>query len=156
MTIKKRTVMKKTVLKFGTYGFLLALISFLAGLYFDITTNEVLGYATIIVSLMFIYFGMRYFRNEQNNGKMSLKQGIIIGLLISAFTAVGIAIADFIYTSIINPDFFAEYAAKIKAENPSAEIYEFTSGAAALFMFVLVFTIGLIITLISSLILQRK
>lgn len=148
--------MKKTILRYGTYGLSFALISFLAGLYFDIVTNEILGYVTIVVSLMFVYFGMRFFRDKQNNGKISFKQGILMGLSISVFAAVGIALADFIYTAIINPDFFVEYAEKARAENPSVEIPELNSGSAALFMFALVFTIGVIITLISSLILQRK
>jgi len=81
---------------------------------------------------------------------------MVIGLLISIFTAIGIAIADYIYTTVINPDFFEEYAELMKAKDPSVEIVEFTSSEAAIFMFAIVFTIGLMISLISSLILQRK
>lgn len=148
--------MKKTILRFGAYGLGFAMISFLAGLSFDITTNAVLGYVTIVVSLLFVYFGMRYFRDRQNEGKISFKQGMVIGLFISALTAIGIAIADFMYTEFINPDFFIEYADKVRAENPSAEIPDLNSVSAALFMFALVFTIGTIISLLSALMLQRK
>ncbi|WP_394973872.1 DUF4199 domain-containing protein [uncultured Croceitalea sp.] len=148
--------MKTSVSKFSTYGILVGFIAFLAGLYFDITTNEIIGYATIIASLVFVYFGIRHFRDTQNHGKLSFKKGMIIGLLISLFTAIGMAIADYIYTAIINPGFFDEYAKIMKAKDPTVEIMEFTSGQAALFMLIIVFIIGLIITLISSLILQRK
>ncbi|WP_343487212.1 DUF4199 domain-containing protein [Allomuricauda sp. d1] len=148
--------MKTAVIKFSAFGILVGFVAFLSGLYFDITTNEAFGYATIVASLLFVYFGIRHFRDKQNNGKLNFKKGMIIGLLISVFTAIGIAVADFIYTSVINPDFFAEYAEKMKAEDPTVEIQEFTSGQAAVFMFALVFIIGLIISLISSLILQRK
>ena len=147
--------MKKTILRFGAYGLFFAMISFLVGLSFDITTNAILGYATIVVSLLFVYFGMRFFRDRQNDGKISFKQGMVIGLLISVLTAIGIAIADFIYTEIINPEFFMEYAEKVRAEDPYAEIPDLNSFTAALFMFALVFTIGVIISLISSLILQQ-
>lgn len=148
--------MKKTVSKFGVYGILVGFIGFLAGLYFDITTNEVFGYATIIASLLFVFFGIRHFRDNENDGKLKFGKGIVIGILISAFTAIGIAIADYIYTAVINPNFFEEYAEMIKAKDPNVEIMEFTSTQAALFMFGIVFFIGFIISLISSLILQRK
>lgn len=148
--------MKTSVIKFSTYGILTGFIAFLAGLYFDITTNEVFGYATIIASLLFVYFGIKHFRDKENSGQLNFKKGVIIGLLITVFTSVGIAIADYIYTTVINPDFFAEYAEMMKAKDPNIEIPEFTSVQAAGFMFAIVFFIGLIITIISSLILQRK
>ncbi len=148
--------MKTSVTRFSVYGILVGFTAFLAGLTFDITTNEIFGYATIVASLLFVYFGIRHFRDKKNNGKVSFKQGLVLGLLISVFTAIGIAIADYMYTAFVNPDFFTEYAEKIKAENPSAEIQEFTSAQAAVFMFAIVFIIGLIISLISSLILQRR
>lgn len=148
--------MKTTVIKFGTYGTLVGFVAFLGGLYFDITTNEAFGYATIVVSLLFVYFGIRHFRDRQNQGKISLKKGIVIGLLITIFTSAGIALADYIYTAVINPDFFEEYAKMVKAKDPTVEIPEFTSGQAAIFMFAIVFVIGLIISLISSFMLQRK
>ncbi|MDT0605863.1 DUF4199 domain-containing protein [Croceitalea rosinachiae] len=148
--------MKSSIIKFSTYGILFGFISFLAGLYFDFTTNEVFGYATIVASLLFVYFGIRHFRDKQNSGKLSFKKGMAIGLLISLFTAIGIGIADYLYTAIINPDFLDEYGKMMQAKDPSVEIMELTSGQAALFMLAIVFIIGLIITLISSLILQRK
>lgn len=148
--------MKIAAIRFSAYGTLVGFVAFLAGLYFDITTNEVFGYATIVASLLFIYFGIRHFRDSENNGKLTFKKGIIIGLLITCFTALGIAIADYIYTAVLNPDFFAEYAEKMRAEDPTVEIQEFTSTQGAVFMFAIVFVIGLIISLISSLILQRK
>lgn len=148
--------MKTSVIRFSAYGILVGFVAFLAGLYFDITTNEAFGYATIVASLLFVFFGIKHFRDTQNEGKLSFKKGIVIGLLISVFTAIGIAIADYIYTAVINPDFFEEYAEMMKAKDPNVEIIEFTSGQAAIFMFGIVFIIGLIISLISSLILQRK
>ncbi len=148
--------MKTSVITFSVYGILVGFIAFLAGLSFDITTNEIFGYATIVASLLFVYFGIRHFRDRKNNGKVSFKQGLMLGVSISIFTAIGIAVADYIYTAFVNPDFFIEYAEKIKAEDPTAEIQEFTSAQAAVFMFAIVFIIGLIVSLISSLILQRR
>lgn len=148
--------MKNTVLKYGLYGFAVALALFLSGLYFDITTNVFIGYATILVSLIFVYFGIKHYRDAENNGTISVQKAISIGLLISLFAAVGIALADYLYTAYLNPDFFTEYAETMKAENPEMEVQEFTSFGAAVFMFGVVMTLGLIISLISALFLQRK
>jgi len=148
--------MKNTVLRFGAYGFTVAVVLFLVGLYSDITTNVFIGYATIIVSLIFVYFGIKHFRDAVNNGTITIQKAIVIGLLISLFSAVGIALADYLYTAYVNPDFFSDYAETMKAENPDMEVQEFTSGSAALFMFGVVMAVGLIISLISALILQRK
>ncbi len=66
--------MKNTVQKYGTYGFIFAFVSFLAGLYFDITTNIAMGYATIIVSLLFVYFGIKQYRDNYNEGVITFKK----------------------------------------------------------------------------------
>lgn len=152
--------MKNTVFKFGLYGFLLGFGVFLIGLLFmkdiDMTTGEVIGYATMIASLSFIFFGIKHFRDKINNGKVSIGKAIGIGLLIALFPAIGIAIADFIYTSFINPDFFKEYVAMMEAKGNTEPIPDWGSGMMAFVMFATVMVLGLIISLISALILQRK
>ncbi|TMM58465.1 DUF4199 domain-containing protein [Maribacter algarum] len=152
--------MKNTVIKFGLYGFLLAIVLFLSGLYFgkgmDFSTQEVVGYLTMVVSLLFIFFGIKHFRDNINSGEVTLTKGLLIGILISIFTASGIAIADFIYTSVINPDFFTDYVAMMREQGHTEEIPDWCSGFMAFIMFITVLIIGLIISLISALILQRK
>lgn len=148
--------MKNTVLKYGTYSFLVAVSVFLLGLVFDITTNVFIGYATILLALSFIYFGIKYFRDTVNNGHITFKKALSIGLLISLFSAVGIALADYIYTAYVNPDFFKEFAQTQKIENPNQEIQEMTSSGAALFMFGVVMTLGLIISMLAALQLRSK
>ena len=84
----------------------------------------------------------------------------------------GVAIADYIYTAIINPDFVEEYTAysienlketvppekfeqkKLELENEVKSMD--SSGILAFVMFATVVIIGFIISLISALILQRK
>lgn len=153
--------MKSTVLKFGLYGLIAGFIIFTLHLTiginnFDYSTNEILGYVSILLSLSFIFFGLKHYRDKVNNGLLSLGKAISIGLLISLLVAVGIAIADFVYTKFINPDFFNSYEEMMKDQGKADEIFEMTSTTAALFMFALVTVIGFIISLISGLILQRK
>lgn len=152
--------MKNTVIKFGSYGLLLGFGLFLIGLLFmkdiDMSTGEVIGYATMIASLSFIFFGIKHYRDKVNNGTVTLGQAIGIGLLITLFPAIGIAIADYIYTAFINPDFFKEYVEMMESQGNTEPIPEWGSGMMALIMFLTVFILGFIISLISALILQRK
>jgi uncharacterized protein DUF4199 len=152
--------MKTVVIKYGVYGLVFAMALFLLGLYFgqgiDFSIQEVVGYSTMIAALGFVYFGIKHFRDKENGGEITFGKALTIGLLISVFTATGIAIADFIYTTIINPDFFEEYKAVMKAQGHEGEIPNYTSGFMAFIMFATVMIIGLVISLISSLILQRK
>ena len=153
--------MKSTVLKYGSYGLATGFVIFTLHLVFginnlDYTTNEILGYISIVVSLSFIFFGIKHYRDHINHGVISLGKAIAIGVLISLLVAIGIAVADLIYTKFIDPSFFSNYEEMLKEQGREDEIIEMTSTTAALFMLVLVTLIGFIISLISGLILQRK
>jgi hypothetical protein len=151
--------MRTTVGKFGLYGLILAFILFLTGLYFgmeeDFSTQEIIGYLTILLSLSFIFPGIKHYRDKINGGKLRLRKAVLIGLQISAFTAIGIAIADLIYTTTINPDFFEEYEAVKRAEGYKGEIPDYGSIFMAFVMFLTVMVVGLAVALISAFILRR-
>ena len=153
-------IMKSTVLKYGGYGFIAGLVIFGIHLLFlksfDYSTNEILGYISIVLSLSFIYFGIKHYRDHVNNGIVTIGKAIAIGIVISLFVGVAIAIADFIYTKFIDPDFFKDYSQMLIDKGREDEIMEMTSFGAAFFMLILVTIIGFIISLISALILQRK
>ena len=152
--------MKNVIIKFGTYGFLFALVVFLLALSLgqslDFSTQERIGYITMVASLSFIFFGIKHYRDKVGNGRLSFRRAVLIGLLIAALTGVGIALADFIYLSFINPDFFEEYTAVMRNEGYKGEIPDYGNGIMAIVMFLTVMIIGLIISLISAIILQRK
>lgn len=153
--------MKQAVLKYGLYGLLTGFVIFTVHLVvginkFDYSTNEILGYASIFLSLSFIYFGIKHYRDHLNNGMISLGKAILIGVFISLLVGLGIAMADFIYTKFINPSFFSDYETALIEQGRADEIFEMSSTTAALFMLALVTIIGFIISLISALILQRK
>ena len=168
--------MKKTVIKYGIYGLVTAtvlfLLAFLIGKEMSYDVQEAIGYATMFASLIFVFFGIRHYRNNVNEGKISFGKAMQIGLLISLFAGLGFGIADYIYTTVINPDFAQEYLTKnlaIMEANLSPEEFKTQkavleqqmkdyggSGFMAFIMFATVVIIGLVISLISSLILQRK
>jgi len=153
--------MKSTVIKYGICGLVTGLIIFTLHLVLgiknlDYSTNEILGYVSIFLSLSFVFFGIKHYRDKVNSGSITIGKAISIGLIISFLVGLGIAFADFIYTKFIDPAFFSNYEKMLIEQGNEDEIIEMTSATAALFMLVLVTIIGFIISLISGLILQRK
>lgn len=171
--------MKNTIFKYGIYAFITASVLFLAGFLIgkqidlDFNTMAVFGYASMVISLVFVYFGIKHFRDHINDGQVTLGKAIIIGVLISLFSAVGFAIVDYIYTTSINPDFAIEYKeytmtqlseANLTDEEFKTKVEELeesmgmmeSSSFMAFVMFGTVMIIGFIMSLISGLILQRK
>lgn len=152
--------MKTTIKKYGFFGAITGFVIFLSHLAFaknlSFSILEVLGYISIFLSLSFIYFGIKHYRDNINNGIISLGKALGIGILISVCVGLGIGIADYIYTKFINPNFFDDYSKMLVEEGRGDEVIEMTSTMGALFMLALVTVIGFIISLISSLILQRK
>lgn len=152
--------MKSTVLKYGIRGLVIGIVIF--GLHlsmlnsFDYGTNEILGHISILLSLSVIYFGLKHYRDQVNNGELSLAKAISIGILISILVGIGVAIVDFIYTKFINPEFFDDYAQMLRDQGREDEIMEMSSGVMAAFMWAIVTVYGLIVSLVSGLILQRK
>ena len=165
--------MTKTALRYGLYSgaFIVALFAFNMWVgHFG--TTMLAGYLTMVLSLSFVYFGLRYYRDKQNNGILGFGQGLRLGMLITLAPSVFIGFFDIVYIKFFNPDFYQKYTnqavAQLKASVPPAQ---FEAKAAALreqmnfmsqpwvdflFMFAQVAAIGLIITVISTFILKRS
>ena len=168
--------MKSTVLKFGGYGLLTGVVIFglalTLGRGLSYTTQEIIGYGAMIASLSFVFFGIKYYRDNINDGKITFGKALLIGVLISASVGIGIGLVDYLYTTVLNPDFADDYLVR------TLEIYEsqytgeelvskkaeltqqmkdyWGSGFMATLMFVTVVLIGIIVSIISALILQNK
>lgn len=168
--------MKNTIKKYGKYAALVGGLLFIGSHYIDWNMGfdllEVFGYVSIFASLSFIFFGIKHFRDRINDGLISFKKALLIGMGISLISGLIIGILDIVYITIVNPDFVTEYMQytlegldnsltpeqySIEKANleKQMEMFDFP-GFSGLFMFVLVFVIGVIVSLISSLILQRK
>ena len=167
--------MKKTVLKYGLYSalaiFLLGLAGFTLGKGLSYNMQEVIGYATMVIATSFVYFGIKHYRDNENNGLVSFGKALFIGVLITLFASLAFAILDYLYTTVINPDFADEYmkhsleslektVSRDELETKKAELQAqfkmYTPGFMAAIMFATVFVIGFIISLISAVILQKK
>ena len=169
--------MKATVKRYGLYGAgTLIILSFIAWMVgknrdLDFGTQEVIGYATIVVALSFVFFGIKHFRDKENQGSVSFVQALKIGLWISLITGLAFGFLDIIY-KLIYPEFTNEYydvmveqaRANTPADQIDAKLAEMESQRdffsnpilSFLVMTLTVFVIGFIISLLSSLVLQRK
>jgi Protein of unknown function (DUF4199) len=173
--------MKNYIIKFGTYSALflvgIGLIQFyaLGGASAGsetYSTGELLGYSTIILSMVFVIFGIKKYRDEERAGIISFGQSLKIGALIIIFPSMGFALYNIVYVKYMDPDFAAKYYEysldnALKDADPSeyemieAEIVsqkEFFANIPlqTVVMFLTVYIIGFIITVISSMVLSRK
>ena len=168
--------MKSTIIKYGMFGLLTGILIFLAAILLgkglSYSTQEVLGYVSMVACLSFVFFGIKHYRDQVNNGFISFGKALIIGVLISVLVGIGVGIADYIYTTAINPNFASEYLEtslktmennltpedfKVKKEELTQQMTNYGgSGFMAFLMFFTVVLIGFVISLISGLILQRK
>lgn len=167
--------MKKTILRFGLYGVItICALSILIWSLVDVvdnTTGEIIGYSTMVVSLLFVYFGIKHYRDKENNGIVTFGKALILGVLISLMASLAFGILDVIYVTFINPDFMTEYYEGMLEQAKSLPTDEFEARKAELesekemflnpfihflIMSMMVFIIGFIISLLSALVLQRK
>ena len=126
---QKIRLMKKVILRTGIY-ISLALVAFFLitlgiGKKLSFELQEVIGYVGIILCLIFVYFGIRQYRDKVNGGTLSFGQGIKVGLLIVLLPALLFGIFDVAYSTYINPEFYDEYCsaqlAKLQQSLPAAE-----------------------------------
>ena len=168
--------MKSTVLRYGIYA-TLTIVGLSWGVFFLLKNmgqglQEVAGYLTILLAMIFIFFGIRHFRDRVNGGYLSFGQGLKIGVLIVIIPAVAFGLFDILYTEVLNPTWKEEYYTKyidglkksVAADKLDAAIKkaekEKEMFSNPLFQFLLmggtVFILGFIVAIISSLTLRRR
>jgi hypothetical protein len=170
--------MKKIILRYGAYASLFEFIAFvLTWLIIDITNVEhklqgAIGLVTILLPLIFVYFGIRYYRDRINDSSITFLRALRVGLLIVIIPAVSFAIIETIYVSYINPRFYQNIAAfdieqNRKTLSPAQfavklnEIKQETAMNNNPFynffgMILYIGALGVIVTLLSSLLLMRR
>src|SRR5687767_975945 len=106
--------MKNIALRYGMYG--VAVMFVLAGASFLIFKDdpqwelqEVIGYATIVLSLSFVYFGIRRWRDAYNGGTLTFWKGMGIGTVITLFPSIAFGLFSWIEMYILDPGFNDKY-----------------------------------------------
>jgi len=168
--------MKKTVLTFGIIsGAILSLMMFATLPFMDrigFDKGMIIGYTTMVVSFLLVFFGIRWHREEIGEGRITFARAFAVGILITLISCVFYVVSwEVIYFNFI-PDFLEKYASyaleKARASGASqqaletqklqleslAKMYKNPLINAAM-TFLEPFPIGLLITLISAAILRR-
>lgn len=166
--------MKRIVLTYGLISGVIAAVLLLAQVPFmDGSSRSLLvGYASIVLSGLLIFFGVRSYRENVGGGKISFGRGLAVGILIALLSAAGYVVAwEVVYFSSpgIADHIFDQPIEQMKASGaPQEKIDEATREmesfkklysnpvANAAFTFLEPFPVGVLITLISAGILRRK
>lgn len=169
--------MKKTVLTFGALSaavsalLMFATVPFMDGIGFD--RGAYVGYTAMVISFLFVYFGIRSYRDNVLGGQLTFGRAFGVGILITLISCVGYVIAwEIIYFNFM-PDFADRYAAyaveKLRASGGTEAAIEAMktqmagmkalldnplSNAAATILEP--FPVGLLVTLISAAVLRKK
>ncbi|HEV8577476.1 MAG TPA: DUF4199 domain-containing protein [Thermoanaerobaculia bacterium] len=171
--------MKKIVLRFGlASGLVLVGLSAVTlplclNGHVDFDHSEVLGYSEMLLAFLFVFFGVRSYRDNVNGGSIGFGKAFQVGLLITLITCAMYVIAWEITYFNFFPNFMDIFSAhmldKMRAageteaaiRQKAAELAEMTKlYKNPLFnigiTFMEVFPVGLIVTLVSAAILRRK
>ena len=171
--------MNRPIIRHGLYGAaILVGVNVLILLIFGVpepdeyAIGEIVGYATIVVALIPVYFGIKQYRDRILDGHIGFWRAVGIGVGVTSFPSVIFALYNYIYVKWIDPDFtetYYEYAMQnAQAEMTAAEFQAYASDMQAqqamftdpwmmtIVMFMTVFLIGVIIATVSALILQKK
>ena len=161
--------MRNFVLRYGIIG---GCVSIVLGLFnwffiaqtFGSDSSQVVGYLSIVIALLCVPIGIKYYRDKLNKGAISFGRGFTIG--------IGITLINAIVTFLYSVTFFAIEGEKFQEWQEQAmtplELEEFHAQLAAmpefatgplfqgLIVFLTVFLVGLIINVISSMSLKKS
>ena len=169
--------MKRIVITFGllsgavSAGLMSAAMPFAEAIGFD--RMIVVGYTAIVISFLFVYFGIRSYRDDVLGGRISFGKGFQAGILITLISSFVYVAAWLVVNYTLVPDFADKYAAYLvedqRAQGASqAEIDNVVAQGEqmkemlanplinAAVTFTEPFPVGLLVTLISAALLKKQ
>lgn len=173
--------MKKNILIYGLIaGIVVSCPMLLSINYFinsdgkiDFEKGILIGYTSMLIAFSLVYIGIRNYRNNYNNGEISFGKAFKIGMMIVFIAStiyVGAWLIDYFY---FIPDFTDKYAehmietlkssgaSQIEIDKQVKEMAEFSKMYKnpffnAMITYTEILPVGIIVTIISSLILKQK
>ena len=169
--------MKKIVLTFGLISgaimaaMMFATLPFVERIGFD--KGVIVGYTTMILAFMLVFFGIRSYRENVNGGHITFGRAFAVGILITLVACVCYVVAWQIVYFNFMPDFLDKYSsyviekervagasqqvidAKLQEMKDFKVMYDNPFINAAI-TFLEPFPVGLIVTVISAAILRKK
>jgi hypothetical protein len=169
--------MSKVVLTFGLLSGAVAAVMMFITLPFaeriGFDRSIFVGYTIIVISMLFVYFGVRSYRDNVLGGQMSFGKAFLAGLLITLTSSVCYVAAWLVMYYGFMPDFGSQYAAHLVEQARSAGGNQADIDAAikqgqeavqmlenpltnAAVSFTEPLPVGLIVTLISAAVLKKR
>ncbi|MEZ4928033.1 MAG: DUF4199 domain-containing protein [Saprospiraceae bacterium] len=170
--------MRKTILTYGLIsGLITAVLMVASSIYYKKTSSfefgEVIGYTSIFLSMLFVFLGVKAFRDKLQDGSITFGKAFQVGIMITIISCLIYVITWLILYETLMSDFMEKYASemlsKMQASGATAEkiaeetekmeyykemyknpLYRF------LFTFIEPFPVGLLVTLISAAVLRTK
>jgi hypothetical protein len=169
--------MKKTIITFGLISGAVSSLMMVATIPFEdrigFDKGLVIGYTTIVLSFLLVYFGIRSYRDNASDGHITFAKAFGVGISITLISCVCYVVTWQILYFHFMPGFMDKYSAHMveaakasgaTAAQIQAKVQEAQKVRAiednvlmnAAMTFIEPFPVGLAITLISAAILRRK
>jgi hypothetical protein len=166
---------KRVILTFGclsglvSAGLMFATIPFMEKIGSD--RAMVVGYTAMVISFLFVFFGVRAYRESLEGSPLTFGNAFAVGLLITLISCVFYVVAWKIVNVYFMPDFWTKYSERLVGELRAsgasdvvieAKTREIAGYAnmnpllSAAFVFIEPFPVGLLMTLVSAIALRRK
>ena len=75
----------------------------------EFESNDVLGYSAMIIVFSFIFFGIKNFRDKQNNGVITFGQAFKMGFLMSLLASTIYVVVWLVHYNVFVPEFIDKY-----------------------------------------------
>ena len=139
----------------------------------DYGISMIIGYASMLLAFSLVFVGIRNYRDKYNNGVVSFAKAFKIGTMIVLIASTIYVVSWMIDSYLFIPDFMEKYsihmldelkasgASQLEIDKQAKEMADFAMMYKnplfkALMTYAEILPVGLIVTLISSLILKRK
>ena len=167
--------MKKNIIIYGVIaGIVVSILMLLSISYVtDYDTALFVGYASMLIAFSLVFVGIRNYRDKYNDGVISFGKAFKIGIMIVLIASTIYAIAWLIDYFYFVPDYLEKLSAKmldklkaggasqIEIDKQIKEMADFGKMYKnpffnAMMTYTEILPVGLVVTLISSLVLKRK
>lgn len=169
--------MKKTVITFGLISGAVASLMMVATIPFHdrigFDRGMIVGYTTIVLSFVLVFFGVRSYRDNVGGGQISFGKAFHVGILITLISCLCYVLTWQVLYRTVASDYGDKYTAYVleKAKKEGASEAELQKQAAEMkqfwemyqnplvnvaFTFMEPFPVGLLITLMSAGVLRTK
>ncbi len=106
--------MKKVVLTFGLISGAIIIILMFATMPLQNNpdlrnSGHLIGYTTMLIAFSMIFFAIKSYRDQHQNGEITFGQGMQIGLLITVIASLSYAVGWEFYMKLFAPNFMEEY-----------------------------------------------